>query len=328
MPSDPIMSADHHEPVYGIGAVARLTGIRLESLRAWERRYRVVTPRRSDGNQRLYSREDVTRLQLIKQLVDRGHAVSSVAALSEQVLRERLRLHLGARPEVHPDERPLRVMVYGDVLPYLVESWRTDLNFELLGTHAGFSAFESDAIELRPEVLILELPSLNADVPGRVRDLRLKSGARAVVIYSFGPQSVIDRLRRDAVMTLRAPVTPRELERACYAEGEDAAEVRLPVPGMPGEPDELPARRFDGQQLAAIASGVTGIRCECPHHLADLVLRLGAFETYSADCESRNEQDAALHAQLHRTAAKARALMEEALHELMRYEGVDLTLPR
>lgn len=323
-----LMTDDTPEATYGIGAVARLTGIRLESLRAWERRYRVVIPRRTDTNQRLYTREDVARLQLIKQLVDRGHAVSTVASLSEQALRDRLQPHLATVSAPLPVQRPIPVMIYGDVLPFLVESWRGDLALDVLGTYVRFADFERAALERRPEVLVLELPALNPDMLGRIRDLQAHSGARRmVVVYGFGTQSVIGRLQHEAIVTLRSPVTARELEHACHVDAEHAAALRSLPAEVQTFTEEIPLRRFNGEQLAAVATTASGIRCECPHHLADLVVRINAFEAYSADCEDRNEQDAALHAQLHRTAAKARVLLEEALEALIQYEEIDLAAP-
>jgi len=66
------------------------------------------------------------------------------------------------------------------------------------------------------------------------------------------------------------------------------------------------------------------VACECPQHLAQLVTMLAQFETYSADCETRQPADVALHAYLYRMAGQARALMEEALVTLARAEGVAL----
>ena len=45
-----------------IGVVCRRTGLKSDRLRAWERRYDVVKPIRSGGNQRLYSEDDVEKL--------------------------------------------------------------------------------------------------------------------------------------------------------------------------------------------------------------------------------------------------------------------------
>jgi methylmalonyl-CoA mutase cobalamin-binding subunit/DNA-binding transcriptional MerR regulator len=50
-------------------------------LRAWERRYRAVTPTRTDGGQRLYSDLDVQRLLQLQRLIDRGHAIGNIARL-------------------------------------------------------------------------------------------------------------------------------------------------------------------------------------------------------------------------------------------------------
>ena len=70
---------------YPIAAVSKLTGIRLDTLRAWERRYKVVSPVR-DGRGRLYSEQDVQRLQLLRQAVENGHPISQASLLSNSQL--------------------------------------------------------------------------------------------------------------------------------------------------------------------------------------------------------------------------------------------------
>lgn len=70
---------------YPIRAVAQLTGISIDTLRAWERRYEVVTPSRSERG-RLYSDADVARLQMLGELVKRGHAIGTVAGLDDRGL--------------------------------------------------------------------------------------------------------------------------------------------------------------------------------------------------------------------------------------------------
>jgi hypothetical protein len=68
----------------------------------------------------------------------------------------------------------------------------------------------------------------------------------------------------------------------------------------------------------------TAIKCECPHHLVDLIMSLSAFEAYSAACESRSREDAALHAKLHAVTAHVRSLLEQALAEVVAVEGIEL----
>jgi DNA-binding transcriptional MerR regulator/methylmalonyl-CoA mutase cobalamin-binding subunit len=72
---------------YPIRAVSRLTGISLDTLRAWERRYKVVTPERTERG-RLYSDGEIQRLMLLRDAVRRGHAIGQVAPLSDADLRE------------------------------------------------------------------------------------------------------------------------------------------------------------------------------------------------------------------------------------------------
>jgi DNA-binding transcriptional MerR regulator/methylmalonyl-CoA mutase cobalamin-binding subunit len=66
--------------------VSKLTGIPVDTLRAWERRYGVVEPDR-DERGRVYSEEDVERLRMLRRAVDAGHAIGRVAPLSTGDLR-------------------------------------------------------------------------------------------------------------------------------------------------------------------------------------------------------------------------------------------------
>jgi methanogenic corrinoid protein MtbC1 len=60
-------------------------------LRAWEKRYGVVYPSRTEGGQRLYSDEDVLRLALLHKAVEAGRSISQVATLSLEELTELVR---------------------------------------------------------------------------------------------------------------------------------------------------------------------------------------------------------------------------------------------
>ena len=71
---------------YPVRLVALRTGLTPHVLRAWERRYGVVTPTRSEGGQRLYSHLDIERLRRLRRLTDRGHAIGRIASLSLDAL--------------------------------------------------------------------------------------------------------------------------------------------------------------------------------------------------------------------------------------------------
>lgn len=85
MPSSPA------EPRHPVRVAAQRSGVNPHVLRAWERRYRVVTPVRSQGGQRLYSDLDVDRLRLLRRLTSRGHAISQLARRSNDELEQLLR---------------------------------------------------------------------------------------------------------------------------------------------------------------------------------------------------------------------------------------------
>jgi len=72
-------------PHYPIRAVSRLTGIAIDTLRAWERRYNAVTPTRGERG-RVYSEADVRRLRLLRDAVARGHAIGGIARLEDREL--------------------------------------------------------------------------------------------------------------------------------------------------------------------------------------------------------------------------------------------------
>jgi len=71
---------------YPIRAVSKLTGIGIDTLRAWERRHGAVTPVRDDRG-RMYTDADVARLRLLHGAVVRGHSIGRLAALSDEQLR-------------------------------------------------------------------------------------------------------------------------------------------------------------------------------------------------------------------------------------------------
>lgn len=70
------------EPL-SIGAVAELTGVPAPTLRAWERRYGIPNPERSDSGHRLYGQQDVDLVRRLRRLTDGG--------MAPRVAAERLR---------------------------------------------------------------------------------------------------------------------------------------------------------------------------------------------------------------------------------------------
>lgn len=72
--------------MYSVKAISTLTGLTAETLRAWERRYKTVTPSRDAGGRRVYSAQDLERLLLLAELTRNGHSISKLSAMDDRQL--------------------------------------------------------------------------------------------------------------------------------------------------------------------------------------------------------------------------------------------------
>jgi DNA-binding transcriptional MerR regulator len=70
-----------HQDLFPIREVSRLTGVNAVTLRAWERRYGLIQPTRTDSGHRLYSLADIEDIRRILGWLERGVAVSKVGSI-------------------------------------------------------------------------------------------------------------------------------------------------------------------------------------------------------------------------------------------------------
>ena len=73
------------EPFYTIKVVQARTGIKPVTLRAWERRYDLLTPMRMPNGYRLYSERDIQLLLWVQRKLDSGKSISEVAEEFKQM---------------------------------------------------------------------------------------------------------------------------------------------------------------------------------------------------------------------------------------------------
>jgi DNA-binding transcriptional MerR regulator len=78
------MQRESDQPVFSIGAVASMLGVPAATLRAWEERYQVIVPHRSEGSQRLYSRLQVEQLRVIQNGLERGLSAADAHRLLQE----------------------------------------------------------------------------------------------------------------------------------------------------------------------------------------------------------------------------------------------------
>ncbi len=75
---------------YRIKAVSRITGIRPELLRVWERRYHLFKPQRAGNRYRAYDDEDIQLLLYLRQQMDQGRSIGELAAEGRVALLQQL----------------------------------------------------------------------------------------------------------------------------------------------------------------------------------------------------------------------------------------------
>lgn len=315
---------------YGIGAVAKLTGLSDHTIRVWERRYGAVVAERAANGRRVYGPDDVEKLGLLKTLTDRGISISQIAGDSLDALRERTQA-LGELATT-PVPELISVAMLGEFLPGLFTAHERDIApVKLTVADNNRDTFVADLARHPVDVVVVESPVLDANVARELLEfMQQASAARGVLVYSFGRAHDVELASDSHVVALRSPVNVEELcaailrtytptarsgAKAAPAEDESDPEWRFSGPIAP--------RRFTNRQLATLTRASTAIDCECPHHLAQLVGDLTAFEIYSAQCANRDDDDAALHRYLHQTTAQARALIEIALERVAAAEGID-----
>jgi DNA-binding transcriptional MerR regulator len=324
--ADPVGTDDEDvgQPSYRSGAAARLAGLSAETLRVWERRYELSDTRRSAHGQRLYSAAQVQRLSLLKQLVDQGHPIGQLARLSIERLRELAGGIDGAEGADGAPARPIAVVVAGVSLVRRIAAAGPDVcPLEVQASCARLDQVAALAPVGGTEVLLVELSELEESAVPRIAAARAAVHAAAVVVlYRFCSSATIRALRAQGWLVARVPAEMGELAPLCRSA---LGGQRLPGPRAAPANQARPApRRFDEEALANINAAGNRLSCECPRHLSDLVLMVGSFERYSARCAARNPQDARLHQDLELAAGRARVILEAALEQLARADGLPL----
>src|SRR5450830_697745 len=341
LPGHPSGGDSNDTAGYRSGVAARLAGLSAATLRVWERRYQLTATQRSATGQRLYTPGQVRRLGLLKQLVDRGHPIGTLAALAPERLLALCGaaspLAAGEEPSLSPSAatpvaaigaglvRRLAVAIEDGLPLRLVGQASSLTNAAQLGAHArAGDAAKVLLIELA-EPDSLPLAQLTAQL-GAARD---GSGAgAAVLLYRFCSSATVRALRAQGFLVARFPAELGELPLLCRAALQRRAAVPRTRTGT-----AAPAR-FDEAALSALAAGLQadggvavqladGARRDSARALADVLLNMGSFERYSARCASEEGEpsalvDAALHRHLETVAGQARVLLEQAMERLLR----------
>ena len=338
--SDPLADAARQAeatPRYRSGAVARMIQMPVATLRVWERRYGVVKPAVSASGHRLYSALDVRRLVQLKQLTDTGHAIGSIATLDEEALLQVALTHAtslaasGAKPAA--PVVPWRIVVVGEALARRLQrpalARRLGRPLDVVAVHADLQQAAAAPPGGPVDALLHQAAGVGPDTLDELQAAVDACGAqRAALLHGFGTTAACDAIAARGIAVLRESQDDRALAVWLRTLADGTPAGRSPFDALPttlpGSDGEIAPRRYDDAALTDFASLSSTIACECPRHVAELLMQLSHFEAYSADCESRSPADASLHAYLRRVAGTARALFESALERVAIQEGLML----
>lgn len=318
--------------VYRIGAVSRLTGVPVSTLRVWEARYAAFAPDKSEGRHRLYPEADLVRARLLRQLTEAGHRIGGIATLPAQQLQSMLSAEreLAAPASSAPARsRSVAAVVVGAALAVRLNApaWQGTAIGRGLEVQSVFADLEdmqaAGARTQARKAANLLLVRLNTVQPGVPESLARACDAfgiqKAIVLYNFGAEATLGRLRSAGVILRREPVPDAELVQLIDS-------VLLVDSGRIAEAGHasalIPARRYSDERLAQVAVSTNGLLCECPRHLADLITQLASFEAYSEECLNTTTRDAQIHGYLRSISGSARALFEHALDLVTQHAGM------
>ena len=297
-----------------IGAVSRLTGIPTHTLRKWESRHNIVEPKRSESGRRFYNDDHVARLGLVKRLMREGHSLAELSKLNTDELSE-----LGVRhDESAQPTLPECVDIVGltlvprlrDAKPKLGQRYRTfpmNLNNWLNDPATNTETPEHSA-------LLVECDTVPDAAINALAALRQNTYERIVVVYTFAPRSIERALANRGIRGVKSPATMDQLKTAL--------ETQQPVLSI--VPRDVTDSEFNPEQLSKIASLIPSLHCECPNHIAKLLIDINGFEQYCRECEDNDPTQRALHTELGHLTAQARMIFEGALKAVAVADNLDL----
>jgi len=185
--------------LYSIGAVARMTGVAVGTLRTWEDRYGLVVASRSAGGQRRYSRDQLEQLMFVAREVSEGMSPGDAhRLLSDRGSTAAVNLERGTGGVlILLAERDPYAASYLDYF-LRTEGYRVELARDGDEAERRFAA-------LSPQLVIVEL-LLSGGLGGALIEHLKPSGALVIAISPLAAGDVSAELGADAF--LQKPIDP------------------------------------------------------------------------------------------------------------------------
>lgn len=313
-----------------IKVASQFSGVPSPTLRIWESRYGALDPHRTPSGQRLYSDDDVLKATLLKRLTDSGHAISRIAKLNTEQLKDMVLESTSSnagQATADEEQRTVSILVVGLGLASRLESRMFHLQdastrLNVCEVYPDLTLALNAKAQQPTQVLMVHVNSLHVDTKAAIDQLIDQTRAtKSIVLYNYGQQQVVEWMKTAGMTVRREPVSDSELQD--LVESVLLLDARKSA-GLFPNGAVIPARRYSDEGLQAITRISTHVLCECPRHVAEIISMLCHFEQYSHDCLNKSSEDAHLHAHLKSVAGSCRAMFERAMETVAKHENIDL----
>ena len=302
-------------PLYAIGTVARLTKLKPDTLRIWERRYGLGASQKSATGRRQYTQSDLEHLQMVAALVGSGARIGEIASEQRKTLEMLLRSQGGTGSAVLPEPKAKLVCVGVGLCDWLDEHQGCLANVDALLARFALSEDIPDSLD-SADVLMVECATLAPSQLARINALAEQlQPERILVIYHHCNERWLQELKEKDITAMAFPPEPAHL---AFELGRSVAEKATGLGATNlGDLISVKPQQFTPQELFAARQLKSTIDCECPRHISDLIVALQHFEEYSSACGVENWRDAAVHSCIYAYTGQARWLMEKALSAVL-----------
>ena len=243
------MTTSDQTPTFNMKVVVQETGLKPDTLRAWERRYGKPNPQRTDGGHRLYSQYEIDMLKWLIERQDEGLSISHAVELWEQI-KARQEDPFVMHPLPGSEQVPFTTAVTGDSVRQMRATWLSaclefdeqhaqhiiaeafavlpleTVCFKILqkGLHAIGDGWYAGTITVQQEhftsaLAVRHLESLLTATPLPTRDGRILIACPPLEQHTFSPLLLTVLLRRRGwdVVYLGANVPLDQIETAVQA---------------------------------------------------------------------------------------------------------------
>ena len=312
-------------PLYGIGTVARLTGLKPDTLRVWERRYGLGASQKSGTGRRQYTQSDLEHLQMVSALVSSGSRIGEIASSERKTLEMLLRGRGRQFDRSKLPEQKARVLFVGESLcDWLDEHQGCLANIDAqLARFALADAAERDFPEIgQLDCVVVHCSTLASKNLHDIQTLmKALQPGKLIVCYQFCNEHWLKEVENTDISAVEFPPDPAylafEINNCVAQKATEQGDTDL------GELVHSKPRQYSEQELSAARRLTATLDCECPKHISDLIRALVNFEEYSSSCSVENWHDAAVHACIYAYTGQARWLMEKALSAVLEERGAD-----